>query len=338
MSTHCCEHETPSPHSIGNLARYRKVLWIALCVNLAMFIVEMVAGLRAGSLSLQADAIDFAGDALNYGVSLAVLTSALTWRSYAAIGKGISMLAFGLLILGQALWAVWRGSVPDATTMGAVATLALAANVSVAWMLYAFREGDANMRSVWLCSRNDAIGNLAVIAAAAGVFGTSRAWPDLAVASLMAALALTSGWTVLRLARSEMRGKAATDLGAMQTKDTRDQGLQQTTYQTLRTQAIQCANLPEKWQLLQAAHIAGQRFFWLHADSHLQMLQLALRTRDWVEAAGQIFRLGLVPFGHLLGRLPIGNPGTADVSAFSTQEIPHSLKNLIANAKMLAER
>lgn len=209
MTVHKCEHETPAPHQIGNLARYRKVLWIALGVNLAMFIVEIAAGLTAGSLSLQADAIDFAGDALNYGVSLAMLTSALTWRSYAAIGKAISMMTFGLLILGQALWAVWHGSVPDAAAMGAVATLALVANISVAWMLYAFREGDANMRSVWLCSRNDAIGNLAVIAAAAGVFGTSRAWPDLAVASLMAALALSSGWTVLRQAHREMRDKAA---------------------------------------------------------------------------------------------------------------------------------
>jgi Co/Zn/Cd efflux system component len=335
MSAHCCEHETPAPHQITNLARYRKVLWIALGVNLAMFLVEIAAGIASGSLSLQADAIDFAGDALNYGVSLAILTSALSWRSYAAIGKAISMVAFGLFILGEALWAVWHGSVPDATAMGAVATLALVANVSVAWMLYAFREGDANMRSVWLCSRNDAIGNLAVMAAAAGVIGTGSAWPDLAVASLMAALALSSGWAVLRQARSEMRGKAAHDLGTLHTKDTTDQGLRQATYRTLRTQAIKCINLPEKWQLLQAAHIVGQCFIWLHIDSHIQMLKLALRTRDWREAVGQIFRLGLVPFGHLLGRLPIGNPGTADVSAFSTQEIPHNLRKLIVNARVL---
>lgn len=210
MSAHCCEHETPSPHQIANLARYRKVLWIALGVNLAMFLVEIAVSLASGSLSLQADAIDFAGDALNYGVSLAVLASALSWRSYAAIGKAISMMAFGLLVLGQALWAVWHGGVPDAAAMSAVGTLALVANVSVAWMLYAFREGDANMRSVWLCSRNDAIGNLAVMAAAAGVIGTGSAWPDLAVASLMAALALSGGWSVLRQALREMHGKAGT--------------------------------------------------------------------------------------------------------------------------------
>jgi Co/Zn/Cd efflux system component len=213
MSAHCCEHETPAPHQIVNLARYRKVLWIALSVNLAMFVIEIAAGVASGSLSLLADAIDFAGDALNYGVSLAVLSSALAWRSYAAIGKAISMMAFGLFILGQALWALWHGAVPDAAAMGAVATLALVANVSVAWMLYAFREGDANMRSVWLCSRNDAIGNLAVIAAAAGVFGTGSAWPDLLVASLMAALALSGGWSVLRQARREMRSEVVSEGG-----------------------------------------------------------------------------------------------------------------------------
>jgi Co/Zn/Cd efflux system component len=201
MSAHCCEQETPSPHQIANLARYRKVLWIALGVNLAMFLVEIAASLASGSLSLQADAIDFAGDSLNYGVSLAVLASALSGRSYAAIGKALSMMAFGLLVLGQALWAVWHGGVPDAAAMGAVGTLALVANVSVAWMLYAFREGDANMRSVWLCSRNDAIGNLAVMAAAAGVIGSGSAWPDLAVAWLPWRLAGDGRYCVRHAAR-----------------------------------------------------------------------------------------------------------------------------------------
>ena len=164
--------------------------------------------MQSGSLSLLADAVDFAGDTLNYGVSLAVLASALAWRARAAMLKAVSMIGFGLFILGQALWSVWNGSVPSATTMGAVAVLALLANVSVAVMLYAFREGDANMRSVWLCSRNDAIGNLAVMVAALGVFGTGSAWPDLIVASLMASLALQGGWQVLRQARAELRGEA----------------------------------------------------------------------------------------------------------------------------------
>jgi len=204
MSAHCCDHETPKTEAIVNLPRYRKILWIALIVNAAMFLVEIGAGVQAGSLSLLADAVDFAGDALNYAVSLAVLASALAWRARAAILKAFSMMGFGLYVLAAAVWSVWHGGVPQAMTMGVVALMALAANVAVAWMLYAFREGDANMRSVWLCSRNDAIGNVAVFMAALGVFGTGSAWPDLLVASLMAALALHGGWTVLRQARGEL--------------------------------------------------------------------------------------------------------------------------------------
>ncbi|OYU44165.1 MAG: cation transporter, partial [Burkholderiales bacterium PBB4] len=128
MSAHCCNHETPAAHQVVNLARYRRVLWIALGVNLAMFLVEIAVGVSANSLSLLADAIDFAGDALNYGVSLAVLTSALAWRARAAMAKALSMMGFGLFILGQALWAVWHSSVPNALAMGGVASLALLAN------------------------------------------------------------------------------------------------------------------------------------------------------------------------------------------------------------------
>lgn len=195
-----------SPDLIQNLTRYRRVLWVALLLNAAMFGVELVAGWQAGSLSLLADAIDFAGDALNYGVSLAVLAAALQWRARAAVLKALSMMGFGLYVLGSAVWALWHGQPPEPLTMGVVAALALVTNVGVAAMLYAFREGDANMRSVWLCSRNDAIGNVAVMLAAAGVFGTGAAWPDLLVAGLMAALALHGGWQVLRLARGELRG------------------------------------------------------------------------------------------------------------------------------------
>jgi Co/Zn/Cd efflux system component len=211
MSAHCCDHDTPKVETIANLPRYRQILWIALIVNAAMFLVEIGAGVQASSLSLLADAVDFAGDALNYAVSLAVLASALAWRSRAAMLKAVSMMGFGLYVLGAALWALWHGGVPQAVTMGTVALLALAANVAVAWMLYAFRDGDANMRSVWLCSRNDAIGNVAVFMAALGVFGTGSAWPDLAVASLMAALALHGGWTVMQQARGELEKDGAKD-------------------------------------------------------------------------------------------------------------------------------
>ena len=208
MAAHCCEHDTPKAKQIQNLPRYRRILWIALVLNAAMFAVELVGGYRSGSLSLLADAIDFAGDAMNYGVSLAVLSAALTWRARAAQLKALSMMAFGLFVLGRAIWAALGGGVPDAATMGVVGALALATNVSVAWMLYAFREGDANMRSVWLCSRNDAIGNIAVMVAALGVLGTGTAWPDLLVAVIMSSLAMLGGWQVLRLAHGELRQPA----------------------------------------------------------------------------------------------------------------------------------
>jgi cation diffusion facilitator family transporter len=204
MSGHHCAHDTPAPQAIIDLPRYRRILWIALVINAAMFLTEICAGYQSGSLSLLADAIDFAGDAVNYAVSLAVLSAALAWRARAAMAKALAMVMFGLFVLGQAVWRLWIGSVPDASTMGTIGVLALVANVSVAWMLYAFREGDANMRSVWLCSRNDAFGNLAVMGAALGVFGTGQAWPDLAVAAIMASLALHSGTSVMRQSLEEI--------------------------------------------------------------------------------------------------------------------------------------
>ena len=209
MSAHC-NHNHDTPSAAHASPGYRRVLWIALLVNAAMFVVELWAGFGTGSVSLLADAIDFFGDAANYGVSLAVLTLALTWRARAAFAKGMCMLGFGLFVIGKALWAARTGTPPEAFTMGAVSLLALTANVGVAAILYAWREGDANMRSVWLCSRNDAIGNIAVLLAALGVAGTHTAWPDIAVALGMGALALTSAWSVLRQARAELQmGSAA---------------------------------------------------------------------------------------------------------------------------------
>lgn len=204
---HCHDHGCSAPAATS--PRYRQVLWAALFINAAMFFVEVVSSLSSGSVSLLADALDFAGDAANYGISLAVLGMALTWRSRAAVVKALSMGAFGLLVLGRAIWAAMAGVPPEPMTMGVVAVLALAANVGVAWMLYAFREGDANMHSVWLCSRNDAIGNVAVIGAALGVFGTGTVWPDVLVAAVMALLALSATFTVLRLARHELANDTA---------------------------------------------------------------------------------------------------------------------------------
>jgi len=203
MSDHCHGHGCAAPAATS--PRYRRVLWVALVVNAAMFGVELAAGLGSGSVSLLADAVDFFGDAANYALSLAVLGMALAWRARAAWVKGVSMGAFGLFVLGRAAFVATGDSVPEHLTMGLVGALALAANVGVAALLYAWREGDANMRSVWLCSRNDAIGNLAVMGAALGVFGSGTAWPDLLVAAVMASLALSAAWSVMRQARGELR-------------------------------------------------------------------------------------------------------------------------------------
>ena len=204
MSASCCAPTSPSvdPH-------FRRALWIALIVNAFMFIAEAAASWSSGSVSLLADAVDFFGDAANYGLSLAVLSMALHVRSKAAIVKAACMGAFGLFVLARAAWAAQAGTPPEPITMGAVAAAALAANLGVALLLYRHRSGDANMRSVWICSRNDAIGNVAVGLAALGVFGTGTAWPDLLVAAIMAVLAITGAATVLRHARLELK----TELG-----------------------------------------------------------------------------------------------------------------------------
>lgn len=184
--------------------QYRKILWIALLVNASMFVVEVAAGFTANSAALLADAIDFAGDAANYGLAIWALAMAPVWRARTAMLKGASMLVFGLFVLGNALWLALSASVPHAEWMGGVAVLALVANVSVAVLLYAWREGDANMQSVWLCTRNDVIGNVAVIAAAVTVWATGMGWADVVVAALMGGLAVHSGGRVMRMAYREM--------------------------------------------------------------------------------------------------------------------------------------
>lgn len=204
MAENCCESACGSETAKAD-PRWRRVLWAALIVNAAMFLVEMAAGAAADSRSLQADALDFLGDAANYAVSLAVVGMALAWRARAALLKSLFMLGFAGWVLGSAVVAFVYGTVPDPKTMGIIGALALAANVGVALLLYRYRTGDANMRSVWICSRNDAIGNVAVMVAALGVFGTGSAWPDLIVACIMAALALTGGIQVMRQAWDELK-------------------------------------------------------------------------------------------------------------------------------------
>lgn len=199
----CCSGSCSAPRE--NIPpRYRKILWLALVINALMFVVDIIGGVSSGSVSLLADAVDFAGDAANYGISLTVLSMGLVWRARAALVKGLSMGIYGLAVLARTAWAGWAGLPPEPFTMGSFALLALVANVSVALMLYAFREGDANMRSVWICSRNDAIANVAIALAAVGVFGTGSVWPDLIVATIIALLALTGSVGIVRQARAEI--------------------------------------------------------------------------------------------------------------------------------------
>jgi len=202
MAKDCCSSQCSSSERLT--PQYRKILWIALIINASMFVVEIFSGIHADSVSLMADAIDFFGDAMNYGVSLAVLSMSLAWRARTALLKGLTMGSFGLLILAISVWSMMHGATPKAETMGLIAFIALLANVSVAMMLYAYRDGDANMQSVWLCSRNDAIGNMAVMMAALGVWGSNSAWPDLVVAVIMASLGVSAAMQVIKKARSEL--------------------------------------------------------------------------------------------------------------------------------------
>jgi Co/Zn/Cd efflux system component len=203
MGKSCCQ--TPEPdQSAHNNPRWRMILWIALVANAAMFVVEIVAGVAADSRALQADALDFFGDAANYAISLGVAGLALSWRAKAALFKATTMLTFGLWVIGYAIYGFIVGANPEPQTMGVIGTLALIVNVIVALLLFRYREGHANMRSVWICSRNDAIGNIAVLGAALGVFGTGQSWPDLLVATIMAALAIWGSVEVFGQARREL--------------------------------------------------------------------------------------------------------------------------------------
>ena len=205
MADCCCAPPplNPDPHR-GNVA-YRRVLWAVLAINAVMFLIEIAAGLAAGSASLQADALDFLGDSANYAISLLVVGMALRYRASAALAKGATMGAFGLWVIATVIWHALHATLPTAFTMGAVGITALVANAASFGLLWAFRGGDANMRSAWICTRNDVVGNLAVLLAAAGVFGTGTGWPDLLVATIMAALALQGAALVTRQAWGELR-------------------------------------------------------------------------------------------------------------------------------------
>tara|TARA_R110000851_G_scaffold20459_1_gene61913 strand:- start:95 stop:733 length:639 start_codon:yes stop_codon:yes gene_type:complete len=198
----CCGHEARFD---GLSAAYKRRLWMVIAINAAMFAVEMIAGQTAQSQALKADALDFLGDALTYGLSLAVIGATLRVRATAAMLKGLSLMAMGLWVLGSTVYRLFYLGVPEAGIMGAIGVLALGANVTSVLLLMGYKDGDANVRSVWLCSRNDAIGNVAVMLAALAVWGTDTGLPDLIVAGLMAALFVNSSQQIIRQALQERR-------------------------------------------------------------------------------------------------------------------------------------
>jgi len=201
----CCGHSNSAFDGMSK--DYRRRLWLVIALNAGMFVVEMIAGQAAGSKALQADALDFFGDAVTYGISLAVIGASLKTRALAALVKGGSLLLMGIWVAASTLHQVFVLGVPQAAVMGSVGFLALAVNLTSVLLLVRYKDGDANVRSVWLCSRNDAIGNVAVMLAAFGVWGTATAWPDLIVAGLMASLFVSSAVQILRQALREYRHK-----------------------------------------------------------------------------------------------------------------------------------
>jgi cation diffusion facilitator family transporter len=194
-----------NPRFDGLDPRYKRVLWVVIAINAVMFVIEIAAGRLAGSQALQADALDFLGDTLTYGLSLAVIGASLKTRATAAFLKGASLMLMGLWVFGSTAYQVLILGLPQAEIMAGIGFLALAANVTSVLLLLRYKDGDANVRSVWLCSRNDAIGNVAVMVAAVAVWAFGSAWPDLIVAAAMALLFLNSSYLILRQAREEYR-------------------------------------------------------------------------------------------------------------------------------------
>ncbi|HTV67259.1 MAG TPA: cation transporter [Rhizobiaceae bacterium] len=203
----CCSGGVPVFDGMD--ARYKRILWAVIGINGVMFLTEMIAGSLAGSQALKADALDFLADTVTYGLSLAVIGASLRARATAALFKGLSLSLMAVWVFGTTVYQTLVLGVPSAEVMGVIGFLALAANLASVGLLMPYKDGDANVRSVWLCSRNDAIGNVVVMAAAVGVWGTATAWPDLLVAALMAGIFLTSSVQILRQALAEYRGPTA---------------------------------------------------------------------------------------------------------------------------------
>jgi cation diffusion facilitator family transporter len=201
----CCEDKGCEVAALRE--RHARVLWIVLAINSLMFLVEGSAGILARSTALLADALDMLGDALVYGFSLFVVARSARWQAGAALFKGAFMLLFGLAVLGEAAHKALHPVMPMAETMGAIAALALGANLVCFLLLYRHRSDNLNMSSVWLCSRNDLIANVAVLGAAAGTFLLASRWPDILVGVLIASLFLASALRVLRQSTQALRAE-----------------------------------------------------------------------------------------------------------------------------------
>lgn len=193
----------------GTSKAYRRALLIVIGINFTMFLVEMGAGAMSGSMALRADALDFFGDSLTYAISLYVIGKSVKIRASAAIAKGASLALMGAWVFAASIWRFFVVGVPDAPIMGMIGVMALIANLASVLILIKYKDGDANVQSVWLCSRNDAIGNVAVMGAAIMVALTQSRYPDLIVAVFMSGLFLSSAWQILTKARAEWKGKAA---------------------------------------------------------------------------------------------------------------------------------
>lgn len=198
----CCGHDARFD---GVSDDYKRRLWTVITLNAVMFVVEMSAGQMAQSQALKADALDFLGDALTYGISLAVIGASIRARTNAALAKGISLFLMGTWVFGTTVYRVFFVGVPEAEIMGVIGAMALATNLISVLLLVSYKDGDANVRSVWLCSRNDAIGNVAVMFAALGVWGTATGWPDLIVATIMGGLFLSSAFQIVWQALTERK-------------------------------------------------------------------------------------------------------------------------------------
>ena len=193
--------EKAKPHmTLG----YRRALWIVIILNVGYGVIEMLGGFLAGSQALKADALDFLGDGLITLLGVLAIGWSLLWRARSALIQGLFLGVLGFGILGNTIWRVFVQQQVEAELMGMLALVALVVNVGAALVLVPHRAGDANVRAVWLFSRNDAIGNAAVVVAAVLVGLTGASWPDLLVAFAIAGLFLQSSWVIVRDARRDI--------------------------------------------------------------------------------------------------------------------------------------